>query len=52
MPTFSLTLEEQQMIDNWKELEAIKQGKNFLIISYLDFNKIEDILAQRLQKIA
>lgn len=52
VPTFSLTLEEQQAIDNWKELEAIKQGKDFLIISYLDFDKIEDILAQRLQKIA
>lgn len=47
---FFLSLEEQQRIDIWKEHEAKARGFNYLIISYIDFDKIENILAQRLKE--
>ncbi len=50
VPTFQLTLEEQQRVDQWKEKEAKKRGFEFFTISYLDFNKIENLLAQRLKE--
>ena len=50
VPNFSLPLEEQQAIDRWKEDKAKEFGFDVLIISYLDFDNIEDILAQRLKE--
>ena len=47
---FFLPLEEQQKIDSWKEARAKENGINYLIISYLDFENIESILAQRLKE--
>ena len=47
---FFLPLEEQQKIDSWKEAQAKENGINYLVISYLDFENIETILAQRLKE--
>lgn len=49
VPHFQKTLQEQQEIDKYKQEIAEKEGINYLIISYWDFNKIEEILAQRLK---
>lgn len=51
VPTFNRSLEEQQSIDKWKINQAEKYSINILIISYLDFDNIENILAQRLKEI-
>lgn len=50
VPTFSLSLEEQQEVDRWKAAQAFGHGFDLLTISYLDFDKIENILAQRLKE--
>lgn len=50
VPTFQLSLEEQQQIDIWKEKKAKENGVDFFVISYLDFDKIETLLAQRLKE--
>lgn len=50
VPNFFLPLEEQQKIDKFKENSAKEKGYSILIISYLDFNNIENILAQRLKE--
>ena len=47
---FFLPLKEQQKIDSWKEAQAKENGINYLVISYLDFENIETILAQRLKE--
>ena len=41
---FSLSLNQQQAIDKEKQEEAIKQGYNYLIIGYFDYDNIETIL--------
>lgn len=41
-------LEEIQKIDKWKKEQALLHDFNFYEISYEDFEKIEDLLAQRL----
>lgn len=45
---FQQTLEEQQKIDNWKKEQALLHGFQYFPISYLDYENIESILAQRL----
>lgn len=50
IPNFSLPLEKQQAIDKWKENKAKEFGFDVLVISYLDFDNIENILAQRLKE--
>ena len=50
IPNFSLPLEKQQAIDKWKENKAKEVGFDVLVISYLDFDNIENILAQRLKE--
>lgn len=50
VPNFFLPLEEQQTIDAWKKEQASLAGFKYLIISYLDFDNIETILAQRLKE--
>lgn len=45
---FQRTLEEQQKIDNWKKEQALLHGFQYFSISYLDYENIENILAQRL----
>lgn len=47
---FFLSLEEQQKIDSLKQQLAIERGFDYLIISYLQFDEIEYILAQRLKE--
>ena len=47
---FFLPLKEQQEIDIWKQNKAKENGYNYLIISYLEFDNIEKILAQRLKE--
>ena len=48
IPNFFLPLREQQAIDSFKEKVARSKGFDYLIISYKDFDNIEDILVQRL----
>lgn len=50
VPNFPITLSEQQEIDAWKKEKALQNGLKYLTISYLDYNHIEDILAQRLKE--
>ena len=50
VPNFFLSLEKQQEIDSWKEKIATKHGYDYLIISYENFELIEEILAQRLKE--
>ena len=45
---FQKTLEEQQEIDEWKKKKALLNGLQYFSISYLDYENIENILAQRL----
>lgn len=48
VPNFFLPLKEQQAIDFFKEKVARSKGFDYLVISYKDFDNIEDILVQRL----
>lgn len=48
IPNFFLPLKEQQTIDLFKEKVARSKGFDYLVISYKDFDNIEDILVQRL----
>lgn len=41
---FKITLAEQQAIDKEKYEDAIKQGINYLAISYKDFSNVDEIL--------
>lgn len=45
---FGISLEEQQMIDKEKKIDANKAGLDYLAICYKDYNKIEEILSQKL----
>lgn len=47
---FQKTLEEQQEIDVWKKEQALLHGFQYFSISYLDYENIENILAQRLSR--
>lgn len=50
VPNFFRPLEEQQKIDKEKQEKALENGYQYLIISYEDFQNIENILAQRLKE--
>lgn len=45
---FGISLEEQQMIDKEKKIDANKAGLDYLAICYKDYNQIEEILSQKL----
>lgn len=47
-PFFKKTLEEQKEIDIRKKRLALNNGYNYLIISYKEFDKIEEILEKKL----
>lgn len=47
---FQTSLQEQQEIDSWKKEQALLHGLQYFIISYIDYENIEDILAQRLSR--
>ena len=47
---FQKTLKEQQEIDQWKKEQALLHGLQYFSISYLDYENIENILAQRLSR--
>ena len=50
VPNFFLSLEEQKMVDKEKQEKAIQNGFEYLVISYTEFQNIENILAQRLKE--
>lgn len=47
---FQKTVEEQQIIDKWKKDQALLHSLQYFDISYIDYENIEDILAQRLSR--
>lgn len=50
VPNFKISLEEQKKIDSFKENKARSKGYSYLVISYEEYEKIEGILAQRLEE--